>query len=79
MSVARVALAYVLHKPFVTSVIIGAKSIAQLDDNLAATTLSLSDEERAKLDMVSALPSEYPGWMLERQAGSRVPKPFQPK
>ena len=59
--------------------VIGAKSIAQLDDNLAATTLSLSDEERAKLDMVSALPSEYPGWMLERQAGSRVPKPFQPK
>jgi aryl-alcohol dehydrogenase-like predicted oxidoreductase len=78
VSVARVALAYVLQKPFVASVIIGAKSTAQLDDNLAATTLSLSDEECAKLDEVSALPSEYPGWMLERQGVGRIPKPFEP-
>src|ERR1044071_5306456 len=58
VSVARVALAYVLAKPFVTSVIIGAKSIEQLDDNLAATALTLSADELAKLDSVSALPSE---------------------
>ncbi len=68
VSVAQVALAYVLAKPFVTSVIIGAKNVEQLDDNLAATELKLSAEELAQLDAVSALPPEYPGWMIERQA-----------
>ena len=68
VSVARVALAYVLAKPFVTSVIIGAKSLEQLDDNLAAGDLTLTEQEMAKLDAVSALPPEYPGWMLEHQA-----------
>jgi len=79
VSVARVALAYVLAKPFVTGVIIGAKNVAQLDDNLAATSLRLSSDEIAKLDAVSALPAEYPGWMFERQGASRVPKPFEGK
>jgi aryl-alcohol dehydrogenase-like predicted oxidoreductase len=79
VSVARVALAYVLAKPFVASVIIGAKSVAQLDDNLAATSLTLTEDELASLDAVSALPAEYPGWMFERQGASRVPKPFAPK
>jgi aryl-alcohol dehydrogenase-like predicted oxidoreductase len=79
VSVARVALAYVLAKPFVASVIIGAKSVEQLDDNLAATALTLSTDELARLDAVSALPPEYPGWMFERQGASRVPKPFAPK
>jgi len=74
-SVARVALAWLLHQPHVMSVIIGAKTLAQLDDNLAATELVLSPEERARLDEVSALPGEYPGWMLARQGGSRRPKP----
>jgi aryl-alcohol dehydrogenase-like predicted oxidoreductase len=74
-----VALAYVLAKPFVASVIIGAKSVAQLDDNLAATSLTLTEDELASLDAVSALPAEYPGWMFERQGASRVPKPFAPK
>jgi aryl-alcohol dehydrogenase-like predicted oxidoreductase len=78
-SVARVALAYVLAKPFVTSVIIGAKNVEQLDDNLAATSLTLSPDELAKLDAVSALPPEYPGWMFERQGSARVPKPFEPR
>jgi aryl-alcohol dehydrogenase-like predicted oxidoreductase len=67
VSVARVALAYVLAQPFVTSVIIGAKSAEQLDDNLAATSLKLTPEELVKLDQVSALPPEYPGWMMQRQ------------
>jgi aryl-alcohol dehydrogenase-like predicted oxidoreductase len=67
VSVARVALAYVLHKQFVMSVIIGAKTIEQLDDNLAATGLTLTSEEMDRLDAVSKLPSEYPGWMIERQ------------
>lgn len=75
VSVARVALAWLLHKPHVMSVIIGAKSLAQLDDNLKATELVLSPEEMAKLDEVSALPAEYPGWMVARQGGNRRPKP----
>ena len=74
-SVARVALAWLLHQSHVMSVIIGAKSLAQLDDNLAATELRLSVADLARLDEVSALPSEYPGWMFARQGGSRVPKP----
>lgn len=77
-SVARVALAWILAKPFVSTVIIGAKRMDQLEDNLAAAELMLTPEEIAALDKVSALPSEYPGWMFERQAGARVPKPFKP-
>ena len=74
VSVARVALAYVLAKPFVTSVIIGAKTLEQLDDNLAATALDLTSEQLAALDAISALPAEYPGWMIEFQhARSRLP------
>jgi len=75
VSVARVALAYILAKPFVTTVIIGAKTVEQLDDNLAAPALKLTAEEMKKLDEVSALPSEYPGWMLARQSAERVPQP----
>jgi len=74
-SVARVALAYVLAKPFVTTVIIGAKTMEQLDDNLAAPKQSLSADEMKKLDEVSALPPEYPGWMLARQGAERRPNP----
>ena len=71
VSVARIALAWLLHQPVVTSVIIGAKSVEQLDDNLAATTVKLSAEELQRLDAVSALPAEYPAWMLERQGANR--------
>jgi aryl-alcohol dehydrogenase-like predicted oxidoreductase len=78
VSVARVALAWVLAKPFVMSVITGAKTLAQLEDNLAATELTLTPAEIARLDEVSALPPEYPGWMLDRQAEARAPKPFTP-
>ncbi len=77
-SVARVALAWLLAKPQVMSVIIGAKTVEQLDDNLAAVNLVLSPEEIARLDAVSDLPAEYPGWMLARQGGLRRPKPFAP-
>lgn len=71
VSVARIALAYVLAKRFVMSVIIGAKTVEQLDDNLAATEIQLTEEEMRTLDAVSALPAEYPGWMLERQGANR--------
>jgi len=73
-SVARVALAYVLAKPFVTTVIIGAKTMEQLDDNLEAAKLTLTADELKKLDDVSALPAEYPGWMLARQSAERRPQ-----
>ncbi len=66
-SVARVALAWQLTKPFVTSIIIGAKKAEQLADNLAATELQLAAEHVALLDEASALPIEYPGWMVEFQ------------
>jgi aryl-alcohol dehydrogenase-like predicted oxidoreductase len=78
-SVAEVALAYILSKPFVTSVIIGAKRVEQLEENLKAVKLRLDADDLARLDAVSALPPEYPGWMLERQAAARRPPPFEPK
>jgi aryl-alcohol dehydrogenase-like predicted oxidoreductase len=76
-SVARVALAWLLAKPAVMSIIIGAKTLEQLDDNLAAVDLVLTPEEIARLDEVSELPSEYPGWMFARQGASRTPRPFK--
>ena len=73
VSVARVALAWVLAKPFVTSVIIGAKNVDQLKDNLAAADLNLSAAQIATLDEASTLPSEYPGWMIPFQNRDRRP------
>jgi aryl-alcohol dehydrogenase-like predicted oxidoreductase len=78
VSPATVALAYVLAKPFVTSVIIGAKRLHQLHENLAAVDLKLTAEELKQLDKVSTLPPEYPGWMLPFQGANRlenVPRP----
>jgi len=74
VSVARVALAWLLARRGVMSVIIGAKTVEQLDDNLAATELRLTAEQMADLDEVSALKPEYPGWMLARQGAGRVPE-----
>jgi aryl-alcohol dehydrogenase-like predicted oxidoreductase len=74
VSVARIALAWLLHQPVVTSVIIGAKTNEQLDDNIAATTVKLSEDELKRLNDVSALPPEYPGWMIERQLAGRIPQ-----
>jgi aryl-alcohol dehydrogenase-like predicted oxidoreductase len=66
-SVAQIALAWLLHQQAVTSVIVGAKRIEQLTDNIAATEVVLSAEDLAALDGVSKLAPEYPGWMFERQ------------
>ena len=71
VSVAQIALAWLLHQPQVTSVIIGAKRPDQLTDNLAATRVVLSADELSALDAASKLPSEYPGWMLARQGEYR--------
>ncbi|MCB9546146.1 MAG: aldo/keto reductase [Myxococcales bacterium] len=70
-SVARVALAWTLQQPAITSIIIGARTRAQLDDNLAAADLTLTPDELATLDAVSGLPAEYPGWMIQRQTSDR--------
>jgi aryl-alcohol dehydrogenase-like predicted oxidoreductase len=72
VSVAQVALAWLLHQPAVTSVIIGAKRQEQLTDNLAAVDVELSVEDLAVLDGASKLPAEYPGWMLSFQGGNRI-------
>jgi len=73
VSVARVALAWTLQQPGITSVIIGAKSTEQLADNLAAGELTLSQSELAHLDEASRLPAEYPGWMIAFQRRDREP------
>jgi aryl-alcohol dehydrogenase-like predicted oxidoreductase len=72
VSVARVALSWLLHQPVTTSVIIGARDEGQLRDNLAAADLRLTPEQRERLDKASALPPEYPGWMIAGQARDRL-------
>jgi aryl-alcohol dehydrogenase-like predicted oxidoreductase len=71
-TVAQIALAWLLHQKVVTSVIIGAKRVEQLDDNIAATQVKLNEDELAALDEVSQLASEYPGWMFARQGEYRA-------
>jgi aryl-alcohol dehydrogenase-like predicted oxidoreductase len=71
-SAARISLAWLLAKPVVTSIIIGAKRLDQLADNIAATNLQLTPDELKQLDAVSALPPEYPGWMLQTQGSNRL-------
>jgi aryl-alcohol dehydrogenase-like predicted oxidoreductase len=75
VSVAQIALSWLLHQPVVTSIIIGTKNDKQLDDNLAAPEIELSADELTRLDEVSATPPEYPGWMLRQQAQGRYPLP----
>jgi aryl-alcohol dehydrogenase-like predicted oxidoreductase len=69
-----VALAWVLHQKWVSTVIIGAKDPSQLADNLGASEVSLSPEAIKRLDAASALPAEYPAWMIERQGAERMVK-----
>jgi aryl-alcohol dehydrogenase-like predicted oxidoreductase len=71
VSIARIALAWLLHQPHVSSVIVGAKRVDQLEDNLAAVDITLDAGELATLDKASRLPREYPGWMIERQGEYR--------
>ena len=71
-SPARVALAWLLAKPVVTSVILGAKRPDQLQDNLAAVELRLTTDELKRLDEVSTLPPEYPAWMVAIQNDDRL-------
>lgn len=72
VSVAQIALAWLLHQSAVTSIIVGAKRVDQLKDNILAAHIRFSADELAALDEVSRLPAEYPGWMLERQGEYRA-------
>jgi aryl-alcohol dehydrogenase-like predicted oxidoreductase len=72
-SIARIALAWLLHQPSIASVIVGAKTKQQLADNIASTELKLSESELKALDEASKLPPEYPGWMFARQNMDRFP------
>ena len=74
VSVATVALNWVIRQPAVTSTIIGAKNLQQLNDNIAAVSLEMTTEEMEQLNIVSALASEYPGWMINRQMQNRWPE-----
>ncbi|PTE01510.1 aldo/keto reductase [Pandoraea apista] len=71
VSVAQIALAWLLAQPVVSTVIIGAKRADQLNDNIAATRVTLNERELSAINAASALPSEYPGWMLSRQGDPR--------
>jgi aryl-alcohol dehydrogenase-like predicted oxidoreductase len=70
-SAAEIALAWVRQQKGITSTIIGAKNIDQLNANIKSTEIQLSADELKKIDEVSALPKEYPAWMVERQSADR--------
>ncbi|MCK9411985.1 MAG: aldo/keto reductase [Prolixibacteraceae bacterium] len=73
VSVANVALNWVIRQPGVTSTIIGAKNLLQLNDNISAVNLQMTPDEMQQLNEASALAPEYPGWMVTRQATGRWP------
>ena len=72
-TVAQVALGWLLHQPAVTSVIIGAKNAAQLQDNLGSVDVKLHADDLQKIEEASRLASEYPGWMFGAQGSGRRP------
>ncbi|UUZ87154.1 aldo/keto reductase [Paenibacillus sp. P26] len=73
-TVARIALAWLLNQPAVTSVIVGAKRPEQLEDNLAASGIILTEDELTRLDEVSRLPYEYPAWPFMEEDESIIRK-----
>jgi aryl-alcohol dehydrogenase-like predicted oxidoreductase len=75
VSAAQVALAYLLHRPGVASLVIGARNEDQLADNLRAADLDLSADELARLDEASAPPLIYPYWHQLKTASDRLGAP----
>ncbi len=71
-TVAQVAIAWLSHQPQVSSVLLGARTVEQLDDNLGAAAVVLVADDLSALQTASALPAEYPGWMLEFWSQGRV-------
>jgi aryl-alcohol dehydrogenase-like predicted oxidoreductase len=76
-SIPRVALAWLLRRPTISSVVIGARNVAQLQDNLAATEVKLSAEHIARLDEASAVRPAYPYWHQRRTFLARNPPPVR--
>jgi aryl-alcohol dehydrogenase-like predicted oxidoreductase len=74
VSISQVALNWVLHKPGVDTVILGARNEEQLRDNLASAGWRLTPEESARLDEVSALPEPYPQWHQHKFGIERNPR-----
>ena len=73
VSISQVALNWVMRKPCVDTIIIGARNEQQISDNLAAANWTLTDEEVERLDEVSAIPAPYPYWHQRKWAGDRNP------
>jgi aryl-alcohol dehydrogenase-like predicted oxidoreductase len=71
-TVSRIALSWLLHKKAVTSVLLGVKSMDQLEDNLAAVEICLSEGEIQQLDSISEIKTEYPEWMQQVQHRDRI-------
>lgn len=74
VSAAQVALNWVMNKPGIDTVVIGARNEEQLRDNLAAASWRLSHDEMARLDEVSALPEPYPYWHQHKFGVERNPR-----
>jgi aryl-alcohol dehydrogenase-like predicted oxidoreductase len=74
---AQLAIAWLLDRPAVSSVLIGASTAAQLTDNLAAAQISLSESDRAELDALTAPAALYPGWFTERLFDAKVREALQ--
>ena len=74
-TVAQIVLAWTMTRPGVTSVIIGARNEAQLEDNLGAAEIELSAEQIARLNEVSDQPQPYPYWHQRQYAADRNPQP----
>jgi aryl-alcohol dehydrogenase-like predicted oxidoreductase len=75
VSAAQIALAWLLGRPGVSTIVIGARTSEQLADNLAAAELKLTDEEQARLDKVSRPPLIYPHWHQAATTGDRLGEP----
>ncbi|MDE3214365.1 MAG: aldo/keto reductase [Bacteroidota bacterium] len=71
VSVTQLALAWLLHQKAVTTVIIGVKNMKQLEENLRSVEVEFTPDELTRLDEVSKLDPEYPGWMIARMAVDR--------
>jgi aryl-alcohol dehydrogenase-like predicted oxidoreductase len=72
VSHAQVAINWLLQRPAVSSVIIGARTLEQLKDNLAAAAWRLDEDEVERLERVSARPLPYPYWHQNRMNGPRL-------
>ncbi len=77
-TVPQVALNWLLQRPSVSSVIIGARNEEQLQQNLQAADWNLTPQQVAKLDAASTLPQTYPYWWQATSNAQRNPPPIAP-